>query len=66
MNQNLMLYKNEHTVLTLRVLARIIRNTAQTELEKLPTDERFVKLIEKAQENIPQFTEYGNIIDHLI
>lgn len=48
MNQNILLYKNEHLVLTLRVIARLSRSTPQEELHKLATDERFKKLTQKA------------------
>ena len=59
MNQNILLYKNEHIVLTLRVLARIIKNANQSDIESLANDERYTKLVEKAQENIEQYNEYG-------
>lgn len=60
MNQNVLVYKNEHLVLTLRVLARLIKNTPQQEVEKLSQDERYAKLTQKAQESIEQFNEFGN------
>lgn len=64
MSQNLNLYKNEHIVLTLRVLARLIRSSNFQQADSLLNDERYRALTEKAQENLEQFNEY-EILDFL-
>ena len=59
MNQNILLYKNEHLVLTLRVIARLSRSTPSDEMQKICEGERFKSLTQKASENIENFNEYG-------
>lgn len=59
MNQNFNLYKNEHVVLTLRVLARLVKSSNQAQVESLQKDERYQALTKKAQENLEEFNEYG-------
>jgi len=59
MNQNIGLYKNEHIVLTLRVLARLIKSSNASQVESLNKDERYRALTTKAQENLEEFNEYG-------
>jgi hypothetical protein len=63
-SNNILLFKNDHLVLALRVLARIIRNTPGNEIEKLATDERYLKLTEKAKESVELLNEY-EILDFL-
>ena len=58
--QNEQLYKNEHIVLSLRMLARLVRNSGQKELEGILKDERYLNLIKRADEAIPTLNEYGN------
>lgn len=57
--QNMSLFKNEHIVLTLRIFARLMKGSPNAELYELVKDERFKAIIDKAQENIEQLTEYG-------
>jgi len=64
MNQNIGLYKNEHIVLTLRVLARLIKSSNASQVESLNKDERYRALTTKAQENLEEFNEY-EILDFL-
>jgi len=64
MQQNIGLYKNEHIVLTLRVLARLIKSTNTSQVESLNKDERYKTLTSKAQESLEEFNEY-EILDFL-
>jgi hypothetical protein len=64
MNQNINLYKNEHIVLTLRVLARLTKASNTAQVEALNKDERYKALTVKAQENLEEFNEY-EILDFL-
>jgi hypothetical protein len=64
MNQNISLYKNEHIVLTLRVLARLTKGTNPSQIDALNKDERYKALTVKAQENLEEFNEY-EILDFL-
>ncbi len=57
--QNEQLYKNEHIVLSLRMLARLVRNSSPKDLEGILRDERYLSLIKKADEAIPTLNEYG-------
>ena len=59
-SQNILVLKNDHIVLSLRVLARILRNAQKNEVNNLGTDERYIKLTARAKEGIEQFNEYGN------
>ena len=61
-SQNIFVLKNDHIVLSLRVLARIIRNSQKSEIINLGTDARYIKLTEKAKEAIEQLNEYGNTL----
>ena len=60
-SQNMSSFKNDQIVLSLRILARIIRNAKPEEIENLSHDERYIKLTQKAKESIDQFNEYGII-----
>lgn len=64
MNQNIGLYKNEHIVLTLRVLARLIKSSNQSQIDALHKDERYKTLTSKAQDSLEEFNEY-EILDFL-
>ncbi len=61
MHQNIGLYKNEHVVLTLRVLARLAKNLNPSQIESISQDERYKQLTSRAEEGIEEYNEYGNI-----
>ena len=60
-SQHILLLENDNIALSLRILARIIRNARPEEIQKLSYDERYIKLTKKAKESIDKFNEFGNI-----
>jgi hypothetical protein len=58
-SQNFTLLKNEHIVLCLRMMARLLKNTNDQSTDGLAKDERYTKLTQKAQESTENFNEYG-------
>lgn len=56
--QNEQLVKNEHVVLCLRMMARLTKASHQSEIDKLTEDDRYTRLIERAQQTIDTLNEY--------
>lgn len=51
--------KNDNIAITLRSLAKLLRNTANAQIDSLQKDTRYQALAAKAHEAIPTYSERG-------
>ena len=60
--QNAIIYKNDNIVLSVRTLSKLLKSSPQSQIENLPQDPRYQRLVEQVTQNIEQFNEEGKEI----